>query len=196
MKKGKFLQVFMTFGATLGTYVAAWLALTSLASSPSTPINSLGAIVVVAIVVVCTLSITCAAHFLSLKLFRWYNTEQAIARSLEENIPFRDALMEECDWRRWMPFCFAGFISSVFKSVVNCDVPAVQTITIMAAILLYAAIITTMAVVAVKALRLYLARRPENDRRIPIYNRLTEVNGIKMTAPLMLPVSKAPKFYH
>lgn len=189
-RKGLFLQFFMSISFTcagVGTTLFAVILL-SRRASPSWQVLILGMLAV--------LASEGLSPFLSAKLFRWYNTEQAIRQCIEEGVTFKDALTEDCRWRH------APTMSAVsgICCIASCIPGIIQWPSMASAIGIILLIIdiisvVTMVIVLGKSLSMYLERCHQNDQRIPVWYREKEIEGVKVKAPLMLPISKVPGFY-
>ncbi len=189
-QKGLFLQHFMTFAITLGGVGMMYPVVTFAHVYGGVSDAWAGAIFLVG-----AISIVLSGPFLTAKLFRWYNTEQAIKQALEDRVPFQDALMIDHYWRNGAAAAASATVTGSMTLITRLDARvAFWAVGAICSILFVAAAIT-MSVVACISLKWYRERRPYGDEKIPMWYRERTVGDQKIRSLFMLPVAKAPGLY-
>ena len=186
--KGIFLQFFLPFALAIGgtgTTFGAFVMLDDVFPGLQ-PIT-----VVVALAVVALAAVACC--ILGISIFHWYNMEQAIRRTLSEDISFKDALIKNVS--RSIPALTGAVIPVMGVTTRLQETTAFTIIFVICLILLV--IGTAMAgVLIAKCCRWRNERRSLDQRKIYFCDEYINLpNGMKVLHPKMLTIAEVVSKY-
>ncbi len=145
------------------------------------------------IVTIILLALNCIINW---RLYRWFNTERAIAKTLQEGGDFQGNLLPDSLMRFGSSISFAGGMGGVMTLLTMYGRPWMILAALVIGAILHVATLIFAAILAVRAARWKVERSEWEDRKIAIYTLCSRASdGTRTTKRRMKDVGEAENFY-
>lgn len=149
--------------------------------------------VVACLALIVPLAVNC---IINQRLYRWFNTERAIAKTLQEGGNFQENLLPDSQGRFGSSLSFTGGMCCMMTLLMRYGQPWMILAALAISVILHVATLIFAAALAVRAARWRAERSEWEDRKIAVYTYCSwESDGTRTESRRMKGINEVKEFY-